>query len=186
MKTYLSSGIFESMRLKVSRGLGNIRKLKRAFPFSILCLLYFSLIYLYLCYCSSMWMSTFPSLLTPLHHLQLKSAKFLQSTTHISVELLKIKDVHTLHLSFIAFQYFRGDLPSSFSGLLEIARNVSSYETRNQDDVLVPSTPTMRSDFGLIAAFGHAWNPIPVGTRWSCTIGSFKKQLKNFLIKKIN
>ncbi|XP_065559597.1 uncharacterized protein LOC136026822 [Artemia franciscana] len=97
----------ESMRLKVSRGLGIIRKLKRVFPFSILRLLYFSLIYPYLCYCSSVWMSTFPSLLTPLHNLQLKSAKVLQSTTRISVELLKIKDVHILHLSFIVFQYFR-------------------------------------------------------------------------------
>ena len=122
----------ESMRLKVSRGLGIIPKLKRVFPFSILRLLYFSLIYPYLCYCSSLWMSTFPSVLTPLHNLQLKAAKVLQSTTHIFVELLKIKDIHTLHLSFIAFQYFRGDLPSSFSGLFEIVRNVSAYETRNK------------------------------------------------------
>ena len=153
----------ESMRLKVSRGLGIIRKLKRVFPFSILRLLYFSLIYPYLCYCSLVWMSTFPSVLTPLHNLQLKAAKVLQSTTHISVELLKIKDIHTLHLSFIAFQYFRGDLPSSFSGLFEIVRNVSPYETRNKDDVLVPSTPAVRSDFGLIVAVGRAWNSIPVG-----------------------
>ena len=65
-------------------------------------------------------MSTFPSVLTPLHNLQLKAAKILQSITHISVELLKIKDIHTLHLSFIAFQYFRGDLPSSFSGFLKL------------------------------------------------------------------
>ena len=177
----------ESMRLKVSRGLGIIRKLKRVFPFSILRLLYFSLIYPYLCYCSSVWMSTFPSVLTPLLNLQLKAAKVLQSTTHISVELLKIKDIHTLHLSFIAFQYFRGDLPSSFSGLLEIVRNVSPYETRNRDDVLVPSTPAVRSDFGLIVAVGRAWNSIPVGIRRSCTIGSFKKQLKNFFnLKKLN
>ena len=83
----------ESMRLKVSRGLGIIRKLKRVFPFSILRLLYFSLIYPYLCYCSSVWMSTFPSVLTPLHNLLLKAAKIFQSTTHISVELLKIKDI---------------------------------------------------------------------------------------------
>ena len=99
---------------------------------------------------------------------------------------MKIKDIHTLHLSFIAFQYFRGDLPSSFSGLLEIVRNVSPYETRNQDDVLVPSTPAVRSDFGLIVAVGCAWNSFPVGIRRSCSIGSIKKQLKIFLIKKLN
>ena len=145
----------ESTRLKVSRGLGIIRKLKRVFPFSILRLLYFSLIYPYLCYCSSVWMSIFRFLLTPLHNLELKSAKVLQSTTHICVELLKIKDIHTLHLSLIAFQNFRGNHPSSFSGLPELIRNVSPYETRNQDDVLVPSTPTVRSDFRLMVAVGR-------------------------------
>ena len=118
----------------------NYWKLKRLFPFSTLRLLYFSLIYPYSCYCSSVLMSTFPSLLTPLHNLHLKSPKVLESTTHISVELLKIKDIHTLHLSFIAFQYFHGDHSSSFSRLLELVRNASPYETRNQDDVLVPST----------------------------------------------
>ena len=50
--------------------------------------------------------------------------------------------------------------------------------------MLVPSTPAVRSDFGLIVAVGRAWNSIPVGIRRSCTIGSFKKRLKNFLIKK--
>ena len=50
----------------------------------------------------------------------------------------------------------------------------------------VPSTPAVRSDFGLIGDVGHAWNSIPVGIRQSCTIGSFKKRLKNFLIKKNN
>ena len=110
----------ESMRLKVSRGLGIVRKLKRVFPFSILRLLYFSLIYPYLCICSSVWISIFPFVLTPLHNLQQKAAKVLQSTTHISVEHLKIKDIHTLHLSFIAFQYFRGDLPSIFLGFLKL------------------------------------------------------------------
>ena len=98
------------MRLKVSRGLGIIRKLKRVFPFSILRLLYFSLIYPYLCYCSSVWMSTFPSVLTPLHNIQLKAAKILQSTTHISVELLNTSlslhfsiSVETFHQVFSGF-----------------------------------------------------------------------------------
>jgi len=108
-------------------------------------------------------MSIFSSLLTPLYILQLKSVEFLQSTTHISVELLKIKDIHTLHLSLIALQYFYGDLPSSFSGLLELVRNVSPYKTRNQNDVLVPSTPAVRSDFGLIVALGNALNSLPFG-----------------------
>ena len=101
------------------------------------------------------------------------------------LNLLKIKDIHTLHLSFIAFQYFCGAFPLSFSELLELFSNVSPYETRKQDDVLVPSTPVVHSDFGLIVAVGHAWNSILVGIRRSCTIGSFKKQLKKFWLKKL-
>jgi hypothetical protein len=80
------------IRVKVSRGLGIIRKLKSLFPFPILRLLYFSLIYPYISYCSSVWMSTFPSVLAPVHHLHEKAVRVLQSTTHTPVDILKIKD----------------------------------------------------------------------------------------------
>ena len=42
----------------------------------ILCLLYLSLIYPYICYCSSVWMSTFPSVLAPIHNLYEKRQEF--------------------------------------------------------------------------------------------------------------
>jgi len=131
------------------------------------------------------YISIFTYTFTYTLHLQLQSSKFLQSTTHISEKLLNIKDIHTLHLPFIALKFFCGDLPSSFSWLLELVRNVSPYETGNQDDVLVPSTPAVCSDFGLIVAVGCTWKSIPVWIRWSCTIGSFKRQLKKSLIKKL-
>jgi len=51
--------------------------------------------------------------------------------------------------------------------------------------VLVPSTPAVRSDLVLIVTVGRAWNTIPVGIRRSCILGSFNKQLKKFLLKRI-
>ena len=85
-------------------------------PFPILRLLYFSLIYPYICYCSSVWMSTFPSVLAPIHNLYEKAARILQSATHTPLDLLKIKDIYVLSLSSLAYQYFQGDLPMLFFG----------------------------------------------------------------------
>ena len=105
--------------MKNSRGFEIIRKLKRLFPFPILRLFYFPLIYPYICFCSSVWMSTFPTVLDPIHHLHEKVAKIIQSAAHTPLDPLKIKDIYVLSLSSLANQYFQGDPPCCLSGLLK-------------------------------------------------------------------
>ena len=171
------------IRVKISRGLGIIRKLKRLFPFPILRLLYFSLIFPYICYCSSVWMSTFSSVLAPVHILHEKAVTVLQSTTHSPVNLLKIRDIYVISLASLAYQFFHGDLPFCFSGLLKPVGEVNFYAVRNREDVMIPATPSVRSDFGLVVTVGRAWNLVPAEIRQSQTLGSFKRQMKSFLLK---
>ena len=54
----------------LSWNLGIIRKLKHLFPSNNIRLLYFSLIHPYILYCSSVWLGTFPSTLSPIRVLQ--------------------------------------------------------------------------------------------------------------------
>ena len=171
------------IRVKISRGLGIIRKLKRLFPFPIPCLLYFSLIYPYICYGSSVWMSTFPSILAPIHNLYEKAARIIQSATHTPLNLLKIEDIYVSSLSSLAYQYFQGDLPFCFSGLLKLVGEVNLYIVRNREDVMIPASSLVRSDFGLAVTVGRAWNLVPAEIRQSRTLGSFKRQMKSFLLK---
>ena len=120
------------IRVKISRGLEIIRKLKCLFPFPILRLLYFSLIYPYICYCSSAWMSTFSSVLAPIQNLYEKVARILQSATHTPLDLLKIKDIYVLSLSSFAYHYLKGYLPCCFSGLLKLVGEVNLHMVRNR------------------------------------------------------
>jgi hypothetical protein len=69
------------IKMKVSRSLGILKKLKHIFPGSILRLLFYSLVQPYVSYCSIIWMSTFPSSLKPLSKLYDKSRNLIQDTT---------------------------------------------------------------------------------------------------------
>ena len=48
---------------------------------------------------------------------------------------------------------------------------------------MIPATPSVRSDLGLAVAVGRAWNLVPAEIRQSRILGSFKRQMKSFLLK---
>ena len=48
---------------------------------------------------------------------------------------------------------------------------------------MIPATPSVHSDFGLAVTVGRAWNMVPAEIRQSQTLGSFKRQMKSFLVK---
>ena len=111
-------------------------------------------------------MST-PSVLAPIHNLYDKAARILQSATHTPLDHLKIKDIYVLSLSSLAYKYFQGNLPCCFSGLLKLVGEVSLYMVCNWEDMMIPASPSVGSDFGLAVTVGRAWNLVPAKIRQS-------------------
>ena len=71
MKPYHLKIMWSQNNSKIlSRNLGIMRKLKHIFSPNVLRLLYFSLIHPYILYCSSIWLSTFPSIVFPIRVVQ--------------------------------------------------------------------------------------------------------------------
>ena len=66
----------------LARNLSIMMKLQHCFPKSVLCYLYFSLIHPYIFYCSSMWLSTFPSILKPVRVLQNHAVRIFATSVH--------------------------------------------------------------------------------------------------------
>ena len=128
-------------------------------------------------------MSTFPSVVAHIQHLHEKVARILQSATDTPLDVLKIKDIYVLSVSSLAYQYFQGDLPCCFSGLLRLVEEVDLYMVRNWEDVIIPASPSVRSDFSLAVTVGRAWNLVPAEIQQSRTLGSFKIQMKSALLK---
>ena len=124
-----------------------------------------------------------PSVLAPIYNLYEKAARILQSATHTPLDLLKIKDIYVLSLSSLAYQYFQGDLPCCFSGLLKLVGDVNLYIVRNRECVMIPASPSVRSDLGLAVTVGRAWNLVPAEIRQSRTLGSCQETDEEFLIK---
>ena len=60
---------------------------------------------------------------------------------------------------------------------------VNSFTVQNWEYVMIPATPSVRSDLGLAVAVGRAWNLVPAEIRQSRILGSFKRQMKSFLLK---
>ena len=83
----------------------------------------------------------------------------------------------------MAYQYFQGDLPCCFLGLLKLVGEINLYMVRKREDVMIPASPSVRSDFGLAVTVGRAWNLVPGEIRQSRTLGFFKRQMKSFLLK---
>jgi len=47
---------------------------------------------------------------------------------------------------------------------------------------MIQACPSVRSDFGLAVTLRRAWNLVPAEIRQSRTPGSFKRQIKSFLL----
>ena len=100
------------IKMKVSKSLGILRKLKYIFPGSIHRILFCSLVQSYVSYCSVIWMSAIPSSLKPLSKLYDKARTLIQETNRFSLKpLLDLKSLYFLSCS--SFIFFTVSRPSS-------------------------------------------------------------------------
>ena len=106
---------------KFAQAVGILYKCKNVFLLSILRMLYFSLFYPHITYGIAAWGSTYSSFLHRIQILQNKAIRaitdvgFQQELTPIysQLEILKLKNVHTLALGKFMQQYLKASLPSS-------------------------------------------------------------------------
>jgi hypothetical protein len=131
---------------KISRTIGLFRRIKSYTPPSTLLLLYHSLILPHLQYGILLWGSCGGRLLK----LQKKAIrvifnlKYRSHTDYLFKKhnILKVSDIHSLHLLKFYYKYEQNTLPEYFSNMFQSENAAHSYDTRNRD-LLRVNPPTL-------------------------------------------
>ena len=110
--------------------------------------LYFSMIYLYLQYCSLVWSSIYPTNLSRLVVLQkrviriINKSDFLAHTSPIFKELhlLKLQDIRILQICQFMFSYKSKKLPYKFQEMFILNSQIQNYNTTTRSKHLLSFT----------------------------------------------
>ena len=109
-------------------------------------MLYFSLVYPYLCYCVGVWGSTYPSNLKRVVTLQkrairiISKSKFDAQTDPLFKELkmLKLDSIIRFHICKLMYLYRHGLLPERFDNMFPLNNEIHSYNTRSRSCFSLP------------------------------------------------
>ena len=134
------------------RNLGIMKNLQPCFPKSVLRNLYFSLIHPYILYCSSIWLSTFSSILKPIRVLQNREERILAGISPSKpfrevYPTLEILPAAKFLRKLYVLRFIFGLQPQCFDDLLSIRSTVYSHDTRGSVDFYMPRVISFCSCF---------------------------------------
>ena len=159
-------------------------------------LLYYSLFYCFISYCTSVWDLTHPSVLDPLIKLQKKVIRailfkdqFTHSTPLFSeLQILKLNDIHSLQLLCLVFECVKGPTFHHFRDYFTRISSVHGHFTRQASQGNMFTIQVNTTQYGL-RSFRYAgallWNNLPLYVRDLSTQNSFKNELKKIICSHI-
>ena len=170
-------------RVKISRSLGIIRKLTHISSiysetsFFVLSSHFFS-------YCPIVWKSTFPSTLRSLSVMYNKAWRLVADTNRSSpTPLLSLQSIYIISCPSFVFHRLHGNLPKSLWKTPMFISEVPPYSLRSSNDIFIPPNPTIRSDFNSLIACPKVWNSLNSSVQRCHSFETFKRFLKDHLIK---
>ena len=122
---------------KISKSIGIIYKSSFCLSAMSLRTLYFSLVYPYLIYCTTVWGSTYQTNLKRLITLQKKVIKIISNVpfdAHTDNlfrdhQILKFNDIYLFQTATFMFLYTKGLLPNAFNNMFTLTNQIHSYNT---------------------------------------------------------
>ena len=141
---------------KIKRSIGILSKLRYYVNCNVLVNLYYSLIYPFLIYGILAWGNTYTTTLNPLYILQKKATRiitFSKFDDHSSplfkqLNIIKLNDLVTLHISIFMHKYYNHLLPSVFECFFTEVKKIHSYNTRLSSK-LSYSLPKVRTNYAI-------------------------------------
>ena len=140
------------------------------------------------------WGLTFDSYLEPIYILQkkvLKSITFSDIMVHSKplfhdLQLLKLNDIHNLHISLFVYECVNGLFPAYFADFFNLLSNKHMFMTRQSTKgnlFLERRNNTDQYGIRSIQFSGvKLWNSIPPNIRASKSLNTFRNELKKYYI----
>ena len=100
------------------------------------------------------------------------------------LKTLKAGDIHILQIALFMFRLQHGQLPSYFSPLFNLNKDIHSYPTRQTDKFHLRNPKTVLALKSIRHTGPDIWNSLPNEIRNLNTLYSFKKAVKTMLLCK--
>ena len=174
---------------KVSKGIGIIKKARKVFNSETLCTLYNTLIYPYLCYCIHVWGSAALVHIQPLRVQQKRIIRIIcgapprtsSSPLFNQLNILTIDQIYNYYVGFLMYKVVNEMTLTLFDDIFIPTSTVHSYDTRQSNSLYVQYPATNRSKSTIRHYGTKLLNEIQRTINTSCSIGTFKTQLKSFV-----
>ena len=153
--------------------------------------LYYSLVYPYLTYCSTVWASTYVTNLNRIFSLQKRAVRAITKSNYLvhsaplfsDLKILDIFKINALQTAKFMFSYYHQNLPGVFSYLFITSDQVHGYNTRNahrfRSHPCGPISNVLPFYFKALKSGTHCRRPL---TSSSSSFPSFKRKLTEFLM----
>ena len=207
---YLGVIIAYNISCKISRAIGVMYKLSPFLKSTMLRNVYYSLIYSHIVYGIQVWGSAGKTEIDKILVLQKRAIRLISNKAKrpvtpgplastnpmfLKLEILKVNDIFTLHLSKFIYKCLIQETPVNFHDWFKLYCDSHSYNTRSNisdinnitksNNLFIRSARTSFYGLRLIKVEGpKLWNALPKSIRSITSIQPFITNLKNYMVKK--
>ena len=155
---------------------------------SLVCTLYYSLVYPYLHYCATVWGSTYQS--NRLINLQKRVIRIVSRSSFdahanpifVSLQILKFEDIIKLQIGKVMYLYKNGLLPDSFIDMFLLNCDIHSYNTRSKNSFCLPYCRTNVRTFSLRFQGPKIFNSLSSEIQNASSTALFNSKLESFFL----
>ena len=174
---------------KISKGLGMMSRCRKILSNDVLLLLYYSLIYPYLIYCSIVWGGACLSALHKIEVLQNRAVRLITYSPFRSspgplykaLHLLKFVDIYKIQVMMFMYKCKNSLLPDACMHYCLINSD-HFYNMRNNHDFATISYRTNVREQCIRVVGPRLWNMLPSEMRLSENVNILKSATRNYLI----
>ena len=176
---------------KMSECIGIIIKARKVFNETTLLSLYNSLILPYASYCIVVWGKAYDTHLKHVLVLQNKTVRIITGVPprtsadnlYLELDILPVKKIFVPAINIFMYKYVNGMLPELFLDMFTPVSKIHNYDTRLaiNKNLFVSFKSTSRGQQSITYIGPHVWNFILSKINPHCSIGSFKRHIRQLL-----
>jgi hypothetical protein len=179
------------VKSKVSKGIGVLCKARKVLNIPAIIQLYHSLINPHFLYCIEVWGRAADIYMNSLFKLQKKAVRIIKSASFRAeskplfneLQILPLKSIYRYSIILFMFKFIKGMLPEIFGKLFQRNSEIVSRSTRQQFHLHVPKCKTSLYKNTIKMQGVLEWNTVQLTIDHFCSIHTFKRKLKEYLLK---
>ena len=174
---------------KISKSVGIMYRFRFFLSSNTKLSLYYTLIYPYLTYCTTVWSSTYVTNLNRIFLLQKRAVRAMTNSNHLApsaplfaqLNILYIFKVNSLYIAKFMFSFYHRLLPTAFLNLFMTSGQIHNYNTRTSAHFRPHTCRTNIKQFTILFRGPKIWNALPLSITSSPSLVTFKRKLLDFL-----